>query len=174
MEVFGWIVFSVLAIFAIAMLVIFALPFVVSEIKSVSYKIKRYIDDKKFDLDKRSNERRHRDEIRRKKDFELANKRLDAKLLKVDKQIELQTKKLELAKELKQATSNQLEELNKASIENMNKVDKACISTNSNKTEEIANPEIKDTNKVVLNEDISNNLADIEECTDLTPDAQIE
>ena len=36
--------------------------------------------------------------------FELANKKLDAKLQKVDKQIELQTKKLELAKNLKENT----------------------------------------------------------------------
>ena len=111
MEVFGWIVLSVLAIFAIFILVIFTIPFIVTECKMMKEKIRRSIEDKKFDLEKRSEARRHRDEVKREHDFELANKKLDAKLQKVDKKIEIQTKKLKLANELKQATEVEREKL---------------------------------------------------------------
>ena len=87
-----------------------------SECKTLSFKIKRAIEDKKLDAQKRSEARQHRDELKREKDFELANKRLDAKLLKVDKQIKLQTQKLELAKQLKETTTVQKAELNKTTV----------------------------------------------------------
>lgn len=113
MEIFGWILFSLLAIFGLGILVIFTIPFVVTETKMMSEKIKRAIKDKEYDLDKRSEERRHRDEIKREKDFELANKKLDNKLLKVDKQIKIHEQKLKLAKELKVTTTEQKQELEK-------------------------------------------------------------
>ena len=113
MEIFGWILFSILAIFGLGILVIFTIPFVVTETKMMSEKIKRAIKDKEYDLDKRSEERRHRDEIKREKDFELANKKLDNKLLKVDKQIKIHEQKLKLAKELKVTTTEQKQELEK-------------------------------------------------------------
>ena len=96
MDIFGWILFSLLAIFGLGILVIFTIPFVVTETKMMSEKIKRAIKDKEYDLDKRSEERRHRDEIKREKDFELSNKKLDNKLLKVDKQIKIHEQKLPL------------------------------------------------------------------------------
>lgn len=113
MEIFGWILFSLLAVFGLGILVIFTIPFVVTETKMMSEKIKRAIKDKEYDLDKRSEERRHRDEIKREKDFELANKKLDNKLLKVDKQIKIHEQKLKLAKELKVTTTEQKQELEK-------------------------------------------------------------
>ena len=113
MDIFGWILFSLLALFGLGILVIFTIPFVVTETKMMSEKIKRAIKDKEYDLDKRSEERRHRDEIKREKDFELANKKLDNKLLKVDKQIKIHEQKLKLAKELKVTTTEQKQELEK-------------------------------------------------------------
>ena len=113
MDIFGWILFSLLALFGLGILVIFTIPFVVTETKMMSEKIKRAIKDKEYDLDKRSEERRHRDEIKREKDFELANKKLDNKLLKVDKQIKIHEQKLKLAKELKITTTEQKQELEK-------------------------------------------------------------
>lgn len=113
MEVFGWIALSVLTIFAIFILVIFTIPFVVTECKMMKEKIRRSIEDKKFDLEKRSEAKRHRDEVKRERDFELANKKLDAKLQKVDKKIEIQTKKLKLAQNLKEDTKNAKTELMK-------------------------------------------------------------
>ena len=113
MDIFGWILFSLLAVFGLGILVIFTIPFVVTETKMMSEKIKRAIKDKEYDLDKRSEERRHRDEIKREKDFELANKKLDNKLLKVDKQIKIHEQKLKLAKELKITTTEQKQELEK-------------------------------------------------------------
>ena len=113
MDIFGWIMLILLAVFGMAVLVVFAIPFVVTETTMMGYKIKRAIEDKKIDIDKRSEAKRNRNEIKRQKDFELANKKLDAKLLKVDKQIQLHQKKFELAQELKSATITQKEELNK-------------------------------------------------------------
>lgn len=113
MVVFGWIMAIILILFALFVLVVFTIPFIVTETKMMSEKIKRAIDDKRFDLDERSKARRHRDELKRQKDFELANKKLDAKLRKVDKQIELHEKKLSLAKSYKEHKVEEKEELNK-------------------------------------------------------------
>lgn len=114
MNIFGWIMLSVLAVFGIFILILFVIPFIVTECKTMQEKIKRAIADKQYDLEKRSEERRHRDEVKRAKDFELANKKLDAKLQKVDKQIALQQKKLSLAKQLKDTTAEQKAQLQKA------------------------------------------------------------
>ena len=113
MNIFGWIMLSVLAVFGVFILILFVIPFIVTECKTMQEKIKRAIADKQYDLEKRSEERRHRDEIRRAKDFELANRKLDAKLQKVDKQIALQQKKLSLAKQLKDTTTEQKAQLQK-------------------------------------------------------------
>ena len=116
MNIFGWIALIALACFGVFWIAMFAVPYIVSECKTLSFKIKRAIEDKRLDVQKRSEARQHRDELKREKDFELANKRLDAKLLKVDKQIKLQTQKLELAKQLKETTTIQKAELNKTTV----------------------------------------------------------
>lgn len=126
MEIFGWIMLSILACFGIFVLVVFVIPFIVTECKMMGKKIAKAIEDKQYDLQKRSDERRRRDEIKREKDFELANRKLDAKLQKVDKQIALQQKKLSLAKELKQATTEQKVELQKEAP-SIKKVQKEAI-----------------------------------------------
>lgn len=114
MNIFGWIMLSVLAVFGVFILILFVIPFIVTECKTMQEKIKRAIADKQYDLEKRSEERRHRDEVKRAKDFELANRKLDAKLQKVDKQIALQQKKLSLAKQIKDTTAEQKAQLQKA------------------------------------------------------------
>lgn len=111
MEIFGWILFSLLAAFGFAILILFAIPFIATETTMMKEKIRRAVEDKKYDLDKRSEERRRRGEIKREKDFELANKKLDNKLLKVDKQIKLHEQKLKLAKELKMQTTTEKQDL---------------------------------------------------------------
>lgn len=116
MEIFGWIVLVLLALFAVGMLVIFALPFVISEVKMLGYKIKRACEDKKLDADKRSEEKRNRDAIKRQKDFELANKKLDGKLQKLDKQIKVLDEKQAIVRELRKTTTAQKEELNQKPI----------------------------------------------------------
>ena len=134
MEVFGWIMLVILALVGCAILVIFALPFFITEFKTLSYRIKKAVQDKTDDIDKRSEERKHRDEIKREKDFELANKKLDAKLLKVDKKIEIQTKKLKMANELKVATKEKKENLAKSKSEKV--VEKSTIEYAIPETEE--------------------------------------
>lgn len=112
MLIFGWISLILLALFGLFMIGLLSGPFIVSKIRSFAYKTKALIEDEKLDVDKRSEERRHRDEIKRERDFELANKKLDAKLQRVDKQIELQTKKLRLAEKLKRETQDLKDEIN--------------------------------------------------------------
>ena len=139
MAVFGWIMFSLFAIFGLGILVIFAIPFVVTETTMMGAKIKKAIEDKKFDLEKRSEARRHRDELKRQKDFELANKKLDAKLQKVDKQIEIQQKKLELAKQYKEQATAEKQELNKSSVK-----EETVVEAPTDVVEEIKQEEIKE------------------------------
>lgn len=112
MLVFGWISLILLGLFGLFMIGLYIGPFVISKIKSFSYRVKLYIEDEKLDADKRSEERRNRNDTKRAKDFELANKKLTAKINKVDKQIQLQTKKLELAQKLKKETETLKNEFN--------------------------------------------------------------
>ena len=102
MIVFGWISMIALMLFGLFILGLLVGPFVIAKIKTFSFRLKRYIDDEKLDIDKRSDERRNRQEIKRTKDFELANKKLDIKLNKVNKQIKIQNEKLKLTEELRQ------------------------------------------------------------------------
>lgn len=112
MLIFGWISLILLGLFGLFMIGLCVGPFVISKIKSFNYKIKCYVEDEKLDSDKRSEERKHRDEIKRQRDFELANKKLDVKLNKVNKQIKIQTEKLKLAEELKKHTHEEKALLN--------------------------------------------------------------
>ena len=116
MLVFGWICMIVLMLLGLLLLGILTGPFIIAKIRTFAYRVKRYIDDENQDIEKRSEERKHRDEIKRQKDFELANKKLDAKLNKVDKQIKLQTEKLKLAEKLKRQTAMEKDELNEQSL----------------------------------------------------------
>lgn len=102
MIVFGWISMIALMLFGLFILGLLVGPFVLAKIKTFSFRLKRYIEDEKLDIDKRSDERRNRQEIKRTKDFELANKKLDIKLNKVNKQIKIQNEKLKLTEELRQ------------------------------------------------------------------------
>ena len=111
MLIFGWIALILLAMFGLFCLGLFVGPFIIAKVKSFGLKIKYYLDDEKIDSQKRSEERRHRDEIKRQRDFELANRKLDVKLNKVNKQIKIQTEKLKLAEKLKQQTQLEKEDL---------------------------------------------------------------
>ena len=90
---FGWISLICLGIVGLGIIVLITYPYVISEIKSLKYRTEKLIEDKKLDADKKSEERKKRDEIKREKENELANKKLDAKLQKLDKQIEIYKKK---------------------------------------------------------------------------------
>ena len=129
MEILGWILFSLLAIFGLAILVVFAIPFIVTETTMMKEKIKRSVSDKKYDLDKRSEQRRNRDALKREKENELAEKKLEAKMLKVDKQIELQQKRISLAKELKEQAEAEKADLVKIKAEKkaQNKVEAKTV-----------------------------------------------
>ena len=105
MIVFGWVCMIALMILGLFVLGVLVGPFVISKIKTFTYRLKRYIEDEKIDIDKRSEERRLRAEKKRFKDFELANKKLNAKLNKVNKKVEIYNEKMKLAEELDKITT---------------------------------------------------------------------
>lgn len=118
MIVFGWISMIALMLFGLFVLGLLVGPFVLAKIRTFSFRLKRYIEDEKLDIDKRSDERRNRQEIKRTKDFELANKKLDIKLNKVNKQIKIQNEKLKLTEELRQKIEEEKSEYrNEAKID---------------------------------------------------------
>jgi len=120
MIVFGWISMIALMLFGLFILGLLVGPFVVAKIKTFAFRLKRYIEDEKLDIDKRSDERRNRQEIKRTKDFELANKKLDIKLNKVNKQIKIQNEKLKLTEELRQKIEDEKSEYqNEVKIDNV-------------------------------------------------------
>lgn len=112
MKVFGILMLIVLVLFALTVLTLYSLPYIIAEIKSFKERMHTAIKDKKLDIEKRSQERQHRDEIKRTKDFELANKKLDAKLNKLDKQIKILDEKQAMARQLKKTTVDKKAELN--------------------------------------------------------------
>lgn len=105
MIVFGWMCMIALMVLGIFVLGVLVGPFIVAKIKSFAYRMKRFIEDEKIDIDKRSEERRLRAEKKRFKDFELENKKLDAKLNKVNKKVEIYNEKMKLAEELDKITT---------------------------------------------------------------------
>ena len=123
MAVFGWICMIALVAFGLFVLGVLVGPFTVAKIKSFAYRMKRFIEDEQIDIDKRSEERRLRAEKKRFKDFELANKKLDAKLNKVNKKVEIYNEKMKLAEELDKITTVEKVEV-KPEIEPEVKIDK--------------------------------------------------
>ena len=65
MDVFGWIMVALFILFALFIIVLVVIPYIIIEIKALTYKIHKGVQDKKKDIDKRSEERQHRDEIKR-------------------------------------------------------------------------------------------------------------
>lgn len=112
MAIYGWIILILQAVIGTVLTCLLAGPAIIAKIKNFKYNIRKRCEDEQLDIDKRSEERKHRNEIRRQKDFELANKKLDIKLNKVNKKIEIQTKKLKLAEELRKQTEVEKSELN--------------------------------------------------------------
>lgn len=110
MAVIGWIFVSALVLFGLFVLGLYAYPIVAAKIKSIKYSIEKRVEDEKLDADKRSDARQHRDEIRRQKDFELKDKKLDARLSKVNKRIEILRAKLELAEQLERQVNETRDE----------------------------------------------------------------
>lgn len=111
MVVIGWIFLICAALLGLAYLGAVIAPYITAEYKSFTHKVTKIVQDKKVDADKRSEERQNRYERKRKKDFELADRKLDAKLNKVEKKIKLQTERLRLAELQKQVLNTRTEEV---------------------------------------------------------------
>lgn len=116
MNIFGWIILSILATFGLGIAVLLVIPFLLSLFKTISYKVKKQIENAKIDIDARASQKKIRQEKLRTAQNELANKKLQNKLNKIAKQIELEEQKLALDKELE--NTKQEEEVAKEEIIN--------------------------------------------------------
>lgn len=115
MNIFGWIILSILATFGLGIAVLLVIPFLLSLFKTISYKVKKQIENAKIDIDARASQKKIRQEKLRTAQNELANKKLQNKLNKIAKQIDLEEQKLALDKELE---NNKQEETVKEEIIN--------------------------------------------------------
>ena len=115
MNIFGWIILSILATFGLGIAVLLVIPFLLSLFKTISYKVKKQIENAKIDIDARASQKKIRQEKLRTAQNELADKKLQNKLNKIAKQIELEEQKLALDKELE---NNKQEEAMKEEIIN--------------------------------------------------------
>ena len=115
MNIVGWIILSILATFGLGIAVLLVIPFLLSLFKTISYKVKKQIENAKIDIDARASQKKIRQEKLRTAQNELANKKLQNKLNKIAKQIELEEQKLALDKELE---NNKQEEAVKEEIIN--------------------------------------------------------
>ncbi len=137
MNIFGWIILSILATFGLGIAVLLVIPFLLSLFKTISYKVKKQIENAKIDIDARASQKKIRQEKLRTAQNELANKKLQNKLNKIAKQIELEEQKLALDKELE---NNKQEEVVKEEIINDADV-KLAESINNEKPSEIERKE---------------------------------
>ena len=137
MNIFGWIILSILATFGLGIAVLLVIPFLLSLFKTISYKVKKQIENAKIDIDARANQKKIRQEKLRTAQNELANKKLQNKLNKIAKQIELEEQKLALDKELE---NNKQEEVVKEEIINNADV-KLAESIDNEKPSEIERKE---------------------------------
>lgn len=115
MNIFGWIILSILATFGLGIAVLLVIPFLLSLFKTISYKVKKQIENAKIDIDARASQKKIRQEKLRTAQNELADKKLQNKLNKIAKQIDLEEQKLALDKELE---NNKQEEVVKEEIIN--------------------------------------------------------
>lgn len=138
MNIFGWIILSILATFGLGIAVLLVIPFLLSLFKTVSYKVKKQIENAKIDIDARASQKKIRQEKLRTAQNELANKKLQNKLNKIAKQIELEEQKLALDKELE----NNKQEEEVAKEETINDADvKLAESIDNEKPSEIERKE---------------------------------
>ena len=138
MNIFGWIILSILATFGLGIAVLLVIPFLLSLFKTISYKVKKQIENAKIDIDARASQKKIRQEKLRTAQNELADKKLQNKLNKIAKQIDLEEQKLALDKELE--NNKQEEEVVKEEIINYADV-KLAESINNEKPSEIERKE---------------------------------
>lgn len=117
MNIFGWIILCLFAIIGITLIILLVVPTIVSLIKSFSYRVKKLVEDVKIDIDAKSKERKLRAERLRNKQTELANKSLELKLIKIDRKITSEQKKIDIAKELDNVKTEKEEKTEQPKIE---------------------------------------------------------
>lgn len=139
MNIFGWSILSILATFGLGIAVLLVIPFLLSLFKTISYKVKKQIENTKIDIDARASQKKIRLEKLRTAQNELANKKLQNKLNKIAKQIDLEEQKLALDKELENSKQEEVvkeEIINDADVKLAETIDNEKPSEIERKEEE--------------------------------------
>lgn len=103
METFAWVVLIILSVVGVAALIVLALPAFLECLKVLTYKCKKNVQSKKIDIDARDEKRRIRDAIKRDKEEQILNKKLELDLKKADIKIEQYQKKIDGADDYEEA-----------------------------------------------------------------------
>lgn len=159
MEVFGWIMLSILGLAGIAALIMFAIPTIVESIKLMAYQMKKSAETKKLDVDAREEEKKIRDAQKRAMDkavedkkLELAQKKAEAKIQSINTKISDIDTKAKIA-EIKNSKPDEVKEPELA-IDN--------IETET-KIEEVTEQKVEEEKKEVQTSYLEQNVSTSEE-----------
>ena len=95
MVTFAWVVLIILSMLGVGTLVVLALPAIFECFKVLTYKCKKNIQTKKIDIDAKDETKRVRNVIRRKKEDEVLDKKLELDMKKADIKIGQYQKKID-------------------------------------------------------------------------------
>lgn len=138
MEIFGWIMLITLVFLGLFYISISLFPLVVSELKCIQFKVTEYVKLKKEDILKYLKEYKERLTIKRNKNKELQDLKLDSKLSKLEKKIQNKENKLRTSEYNKdQKMQNKIDKLKKGiqEVEPMISVEEIQVAPNPGVTE---------------------------------------
>lgn len=138
MEIFGWTILGIFGALGFSLLILLALPYIISLIKTLSYRITKSIETRKVDIDARDKAKKIRDEKLREKENLLENRKLTLKLNKIQSKIDQTEKDIKLQEALKAVEQVEEPEVIEQTIdENYPIIDEQVdIELLNNKTEE--------------------------------------
>lgn len=110
MEIFGYFILIIFAILGLGALVLFSLPFIISFIKTSSYRVSKQIEVAKIDIDARAEAKKLRNEKLRNKQNELAEKKVTLKIKKLQSKIDSIDKDMEIQESLKVKETEEVKE----------------------------------------------------------------
>lgn len=120
MELFGWIVLGFFATLGFALVVLLALPYLISLCKTLAYKAKKDIEIAKEDAEARANSKAVRVKKLREKETLLEDKKLLVKLNKLDTKIAEVDKEIKLQEAVKEIECTEESLLKESAVENNN------------------------------------------------------
>lgn len=97
MYIFGWVILIIFAILGLGVGLFLIMPSIISLFKTISYKAKKSIENKKLDIDAKAEQDKIRAKRLREAQSKLKDKKLEGKLNKIAKQLEIEEEKIQKA-----------------------------------------------------------------------------